>query len=369
MRIVAAAVALAVAVQPAAASAATRPFEVRAPDGVVLKGQADTPARPSRAAVIFVPGTGGFDRDAAFGPSGAPLFKDIAARMNARGVSTVRYDLRGIRHGVPSAERLDLKLLGGRTTTSMRDDLRAVYDWTLSRKGLGATCVIFFAHSEGVLHVARLAEAGAPSPLLVIGMGAPMESAQSVFKWQAIEREAHSIELMDANRDGRTTEAEVRGNIGKTPAAVFGVVEPFLLPGGWGAPELAILRANKQAGYAKARADDLARRDADLYPDATNAFASYQWWKSWYLDDVPAAARLARWRAPLRMHYGDRDSQVNPERQKAALAAALPASRYTVAVHPARGHSLGEHVLVGPIDPKIADRIADEATAAARSCR
>lgn len=350
------------------ATAETRVFQVRSMDGTAIAGQADLPSRRSRTAVVFVPGTGEFDRDAGFGPAGAPVFKDIAGRMNASGVATVRYDLRGVRYGVPAAAKLDHKLLAGRTTTTMRDDLKAVYDWTRSPAGLGAKCVIFFAHSEGMVHVARLAASGAPSPLLVIGMGAPMESPKAAVKWQMTEREPYSLELMDKDRDGRTTHAEIRAHINETPAGAFGVLDPYLIPGGWGRAEIAQLRINQLALYEKTRAEILPHRDTDPYPNVAAAFASYQWWKSWFLDDVPAAARLARWRAPLLLHYGDRDSQVNAERQKAA-ASALPAKRYTITVHFGRGHTLGGHPLVGPIDPKIADRIAGEAATAARSCR
>lgn len=356
----------------AVVAAGTRPIEVRSPDGTRIVGQADVPAAGARTTVIFVPGTGAFDRDGRFGKSGTPadlVFKDLAARMNARGLATVRFDLRGVRHGVAAADARDLRVLAGRTTTTMRDDLRAIHDWTRSSRGLGAHCVIFFTHSEGMLHVARLAEGGAPSPLLVIGMGPPMESAQAVFRWQMTEREPYSLELMDADRDGRTTHAEIRANISRTPAGVNGMIEPYLLPGGWGAAEIAQLRNNQLANYEKLKAETLAHEDADPYPTVAAPFASYQWWKSWYSDDVPVAARLARWRAPLRLHYGDRDSQVHAERQKAAASSSLSPKRYSIAVHPGAGHTLGSDVLMGPLEAKIAEQIASEAASAARGCR
>lgn len=38
-------------------------------------------------------------------------------------------------------------------------------------------------------------------------------------------------------------------------------------------------------------------------------------------------------------------------------------------LHPGRGHSLRDDVLLGPLDPAIADEIAAEAANAAKACR
>lgn len=350
----------------------TLAFATPSADGTPIHGQADRPAAGSSTAVIFVPGTGAFDRDAAFGTSGGPrdlVFKDLAGRLNAAGVTTVRFDLRGIRHGVPAAQRLDRALLAGRTTETMRADLAAVYNWTRSPQGPAARCVVFLAHSEGMYHVSRLAAAGAPAPLMVVGMGAAMETPRDVFRWQLSEREAHSLELMDADGDGRTTDEEVRAGLSATPAAVFGRVEPYLHPSGaWTADDLARLRTMQATVYEQTRTMTLAREDADPYPDADTAFATWQWWKSWYLDEAAGAAALATWDVPVRLHYGDRDSQTMAERQIAAARAALPAARLAYEVHPGRGHTLGPNVLYGPMDEAIADRIAAQIAQAAQGC-
>jgi len=42
----------------------------------------------------------------------------------------------------------------------------------------------------------------------------------------------------------------------------------------------------------------------------------------------------------------------------------LPDGKVTFASHEGRGHSLGDHVLMGPMDEALADRLADEAAAA-----
>ena len=64
------------------------------------------------------------------------------------------------------------------------------------------------------------------------------------------------------------------------------------------------------------------------------------------------------------LHYGALDSQVREDRQRAAAEGVLPDGKVTFVSHEGRGHSLGDHVLMGPMDEALADRLADEAAAA-----
>jgi hypothetical protein len=350
---------------PGSRAEAGTAFEVRSADGVVIQGESDAPGPQPRMAMILVAGTGAFDRDVALGRSGTDrdlVFKDLARRLAARGVAAVRYDMRGVRYGVPAQQVPDRKLLAGRTTANMRDDLAAVYEWSRSPAGLGARCVGFFAHSEGMLHVARLAEQDTPAPALIIGMGAAMASPVATLHWQIAERDPHSLELMDANHDGVTTNDEVRANIARTPSGVYGQLEPFLHPSGaWKAEDIAEVRTAKAQIYQQAKTEVLAMPDNAPYPSPQAAFASYQWWKSWFTDERPAAELLTRWPSRIILHYGERDSQTPVSLQLAAATKSLPAERLLSVRHPERGHTLGEDVLLGPIDEAIADRIVEEA--------
>ena len=359
------------AVGAASTVAHAQEFRVRSADGTEIVGEAQTNAPRPPLAVIFVAGTGLFDRDANFGKTGTPrdlVFKDLAERVAKRGVASVRYDMRGVRYG--TSDRLDRSLLARRTTGTMRDDLGAVYQWSRAPDGLGAACVAFFAHSEGMLHVARLAELGTPAPTLVIGMGAGMESPAAIVRWQLTGRDVHSLKLMDVDQDGTTTNLEIRDNLARTPSAVHGKMQPYFHPSGaWKPDDVAALSATQRSIYDKLRAEVLTHADADIYPDVEQAFASYQWWKGWFTDEKPAAELLAKWPAPIILHYGDKDSQTHAPLQIAAAKAALPAEKLTIHVHAGRGHTLGDDVVLGPIDVAIADRIADEAAAAMAACR
>jgi dienelactone hydrolase len=352
---------------PTAAQPLPRQFSVASADGAEIHGQADLPNERSRAAVVFVAGTGLFDRDARFGRSGTPrdlVFADLAQRVTARGVAAVRYDRRGVRHGVPVAEMLDTAISGTSTVQSQREDLTAVYAWARARDGLNARCVVLFGHSEGLLHIARLAESGARAPDAVIAVGGLLESPLSVVQWQISGRDTHSLSIMDADGDGRVTNAEVEANFPRTPSSFVDTNAPFIQPDGeWTAEEIAQVGAVQGAMYQQMRDQSLAQSDDAPYPNAQTPMARYSWWKSWFLDDTPAAVQLARWRVPMIFHYGSKDSQTNYDRQRAA-AGDLFGTRATFVLHQDRGHSLGEHALFGPMDEALADRIADEAAAA-----
>lgn len=365
-RFVALALAAAFAASPAWAE--PRTFAVASADGTTINGQADLPETRTRAAVILVAGTGLFDRDARFGRTGTPrdlIFADLAQRLNARGVTAVRYDRRGVRHGVPQAEMLDTAVSGTSTTTTQREDLAAVYDWTRARSGLNARCVVLFGHSEGLLHIARLADSGARAPNAVIAMGGLLESPASVIRWQLSGRDAYSLQRMDADGDGRVTNAEVEANLQNTPSSFADTTAPFLQEDGeWSAEDIAQVSAVQTTLYEQVRTTSLAQDDNAPYPNATTPMARYSWWKSWFTDDASTAQLLSRWRVPMIFHYGNKDSQTNYERQREA-AGDLFGNRATFVVHPGRGHSLGEHALWGPVDEALADQIATEA---ARAC-
>ncbi len=182
---------------------------------------------------------------------------------------------RGVGSVVPTSDTLDKILLAGRTTDNMRDDLASVYGWTRSADGLGARCTAFFVHSEGMLHVARLAPTGAPAPALIIGMGAAMERPAATLRWQMTGRDADSLEQMDTDGNGITANDEVKANIKRTPSGVYGVLEPFLHPNGqWSAADIARLRQTRTALYEKHRAETLAQSDAAPYPNIANPFSA-----------------------------------------------------------------------------------------------
>lgn len=351
---------------------ASRPFTVASADGYAISGQVDYPQglRRPRGVTVMVAGTGAFDRDVTLGRSGTArdkVFADLAGRIAARGMAVVRYERRGVRHGVPAAEAIDASAAPSVTADNLSLDLQAVQDWARSRAGLNQACVVVFAHSEGMVHLAGMARREAPQPSRIIGVGAPLESKVSAVRWQSTGRDADSLLMMDADGDGQITNAEVEANWMRTPSSVFGLKEPFLQPDGvWSAEDIALVRKNQTALYEVQKASALAQPDTAPYPSAAAPAFSYGWWKSWFTDDRPLAEAFARWSTPMILHYGERDSQVREDRQRAAAQGVLSPDRVTFVSHPDRGHTLGDHPLLGPMDEAIADRIAGEASGACR---
>jgi dienelactone hydrolase len=344
-------------------------FTVSSSDGTPVHGQADRPETPSGGVVVMAAGTGGFDRDVRFGTSRGPrdlIFADLAARLMARGVTVVRYDKRGVSHGGD----IDPALIATATTDAQRDDLGAVYDWARSVEGLGARCVALFGHSEGMAHVGRLASSGAPAPALVYGMAALVDQPARNFRWNFVDRIPASLTMLDTDGDGFTSDAEIDAGWETTPAAVELVRAHFGHPaGGWSTEAIDGFRQIKAAQFDAITAQVLATPDDAPWPSADAPQGVYQWWKSWWLDDTPVAERLAVWSdTPVRLIYGDRDSQTRPDRQEQAARSALRADRLTFDVVPGVGHTLGPHVAYGPMDEALADRVADEIAAGLTPC-
>lgn len=353
-----------------AADPAARVFAVPSADGTAVHGQADRPDQSAAGAVILVAGTGAFDRDVHFSQDRAarPVFLDLSDRLTARGVAVVRYDKRGVRHGATGADRIDEAEVVTGTTEAQRNDLAAVHDWTRATDGLNARCVVLFGHSEGMVHIGRLAASGAPAPAAVVGMGALLADPVSNFRWNLAERDAWSLRAMDADGDGVTTNDEVRAGFAASPVAVNGAIEPYLHPSGaWTAADIDRLEAAWAATYPQMRAATLAADDAAPWPSAEAPLGNMQWWKSWYLDATPVAANLALWGAPVTVHLGDRDSQTHAPLQRAAGEAHL-GGRLTFRLHGGVGHTLGAHPTHGPIRGDLADALADDMASALAAC-
>lgn len=338
-------------------------FAVPTADGSVIHGQADAPENARRGAVVLVAGTGHFDRDVRFGRSGSPrdlIFRDLASRLNDRGLATVRFDRRGVEYRAGQSPSIDARLAATSTMDTLRDDLAAVYGWTRSPAGLGAKCIVVVAHSEGLLHVGRLARSGAHRPKGVIAFGGLLESPVSALRWQLSERDVHSLRLMDTNQDGFVTNAEVNANYASTPSGAWDRVGPFIQEDGvWTADDIAQVTLVQGQIYENLRAQALAEDDRSPYPNAESPLAQYAWWKAWFTDAAPVAVHLRSWRVPMIFHYGSRDSQTNDARQREA--GKVLGKRASFVVHPGRGHTLGDHPLFGPMDPDIANELADEA--------
>lgn len=343
-------------------------FSLPSADGALVEGQADLPAAAPRGVVVLVAGTGAFDRDVRFGVSRMDqdrVFVEIARRLNARGLTAVRYDKRGVRQG----GEIDPAVIATATTDAQRDDLGAVYAWARSPEGLNSQCVALFGHSEGMAHIGRLASSGAPEPALVYGLAPLLDSPVRNFRWNFVDRIPWSLEALDTDGDGLTSEAEIEAGWSGTPAAVELQRAHFSHPNGqWTREDIDWFRGLKTTQFETITEAVLAMDDAAPYPTADTPMGVYQWWKSWWLDDRPVADRLMAWPSVRVVAlFGDRDSQTRADRQMEAARQAL-GDRFSATVKPGLGHTLGDHVAYGPMNAEAADAMADEVAASLSHC-
>lgn len=343
------------------------PFTVTSADGTAINGQIDRPQGLPVGVIVLSAGTGLFDRDARFGSSKTDrdmLFKDLSGRLTAKGFTVLRYDRRGVRYNAAPGERLDKAVSGTSTAETQRDDLGAVY---AKARTIGPRCVILFGHSEGMAHIARLAASGAKAPTAVMGMGPLLAGPVETVKWQISGRDVASLKMMDKDGDGRTTNEEVQANWRQTPSGAL-VTEPTLLlqpDGVWTQEDLDAVTRSQLAAYEMVKMQALALDDAAPYPNGATPMAKSIWWKSWFTDTTPMAALLAQWKVPVIAHLGSYDSQTFPDMQLPSARAAL-GNLLQVKLHPGAGHSLGEHPLMGPMRPELADAIAADAAGVCR---
>jgi hypothetical protein len=287
-------------------SAAVRQFALASADGQPVHGQADLPDGPSAGTVVLVHGSGAFNRDYDFGNSGTDrdlLGVTLSESLRAQGMTAVRYDKRSIDHpDAPVRPTRETRL--SVSTTTLVDDLAAVYDWVLATTDR----VVFLAHSEGVSLLGRLAERGAVAPALLLGVCGPVESPVSLLRRQIVDEGGEAL-------------------------------------------------------YEQYRAEALAHADDDPWPHEEGPLASFGWWRTWFLDDVPVGLRLQPWQERCELHYGGADAQVPADVQVPLVESLLPGAR--AVVHPGRGHTLGNDPQVGPMDPDVIDQLV---RAAARAC-
>lgn len=357
---------------PDAALAEPMLFSVPSRDGYVIRGQVDGD-RTGSVAIIMVAGTGAVDRDVSFGVSNTPrdrIFADLAERFAAAGLTAVRYDKRGVTYAIGKTAEIDPATIVTATTQTMTDDLSAIYDWARAQDGLASRCVIFFAHSEGMAHVGRMASAGAPAPAMVFGMGALMAAPAANFRWNFVDRIPFSLRALDGDSNGEITDAEIDLAWMRTPAAVELRRENFLHPTGrWTEADINYFAGLKAQMFDQMRSQVLAMDDSAAWPSAETPMGTFQWWKSWFTDDVPVARRLSAWRGtPVSLFYGSLDSQTHPPLQIEAAETELGGDGLAIRILPGLGHSLGESVAYGPVEEATADEIVRSIRDGARQC-
>lgn len=365
-------------------------FSRRTTDGLTaINGQIDFPAgvdtRVKVPAVVLIAGSGLFDRHMLIGTSGTPAdfaFDDLSAAFTAKGIAVVRFDYRGVtcntRDPRIAAEKdiarqqaliaelcVDQALRGTVTPETNLEDFAAVVAHARAHPRIDAARVGLLGVSEGVLSIGRLLAREPALARAALLVGAPLESPMAVMQWQSTDRIETSLRAMMSD-PSRLTADEIRAKHATSRLQPFPLTA--LLPksgDAWSVAQLDQLKEIREKAFASARAASLLNADTDPYPGAGTTRASYRWWNMFHRDDTPIIDHFASFKGPITIAIGDKDSQVDLARQKAAVAksALAAAPNVTWLMYAGRGHLLGAHALLAPMDPLIRDALAARAAA------
>lgn len=288
---------------PAVAAAQTRE-PVRIPSGdAVLAGELVLPDGPVRAAVVLVQGAGPHGRDQTI--SGAPMFRELADGLAARGVASVRIDNAGV--GDSTGARVE-------HFRQREPHIMAVLDMLAARPELSAAPLGLVAHSEGTMVAADVwAERGDALDFLVL-LGAPGRQGRVVW----VDQQSNPERFPE---HGPEDHARIR-------AAFERVAEASI------AGDRAVVEAATHALFRTAGASD--EEIADLAPDFVARMASPEMRVFLGHDPAPAFGRVSD---PVLAVWGGIDPLTAPALNVPVfLDHRHPDSRLTVVVLPDEEH-------------------------------
>ncbi|WP_413291185.1 alpha/beta hydrolase family protein [Bdellovibrio sp. HCB337] len=336
-----------------------------------ITGQIDYPTAdcgPEKLpSVLIVSGTGFIYRDGFAGKSGTErdyIYRDLSKRFTQNCVITVRYDYRGVLCDIKAKEDgakcIDQKIRAEVTSENIQEDIESVYLYALTQPQVDAGRFGILGHSEGTYNVAKLVSEKRVQPKTLLFMGAMLESPVTMIRWQMADRIFEYMFELDANKDEVLTNEEIQAGFLTSNLIIFGKPDQFLHPeGSWKKEEERTLLRSQYTQYRKA-----VLLEDDKAPYITNSFvfASYKYWKMWFSETTPVLRLLADFQGPILIHNGDRDSQTPGLREQAYLQKYnwKIKSHVRFNLHPGKGHGLGNHPLIGPIDEAIADQMVQD---------
>ncbi len=235
-----------------------------------LYGALTRPAQPRAGpAVLFIAGSGPTDRDSnSTVPGTTPdTFKLMAAALADRGITSLRFDKRGIAKSSPAmAAEANLRF------TTYVDDAAAWARYLAAQPGV--TCVVILGHSEGALIAPLAAQtSNACGVISISGMGRPFD-AVLMEQLQAQNLPAATLDqaktILQGLKEGKTfpaipaTDALFRPSIQPYLASEL-IIDPKTAIAAVKAPVLIIQGDNDtQVQVADARLLAAARPDARL---------------------------------------------------------------------------------------------------------
>lgn len=361
-------------------------FSIKSADGTKINGQIDF-SKLSKSGnspiLIFVGGTGLFDRDYDFGDSQTKkdlLFKELYPLINAIGVTTVRFDYRGVRCNMKTAPAckncknlkdkyqnylkscVNNNVRLGVTPENIRDDIVAVYNYVVQKRNVDKNNILILAHSEGTIHISNLVGTSRIKPSALLMLGMVSESPKAVIYRQMVDRNVNYLATFDHDEDKIVNSRELldfckKGGINNLNECKkkgnFPKKSSFTLKE---------LRSFYENQYRKYALEAVNKPDSAPYPNEKNTMASYRWWKMWFTDTFPPIDHLKSFNGKISFNNGDIDSQT-PGKVQLGIIKKIRAdfnSNIHINIYPGIGHGFGNNPMVGPIRPDVAQTLVKE---------
>lgn len=263
-------------------------------------------------------------------------YKTLSQVLVNAGFATVRYDERGIGSGLECDRILGVQAgpdmyieSGGRcydaqaaaTTTfaTKRQDIASVMTMVGTDKRLDGRRSIIIAHSEGGVHLAALLGQALIHPAGIVLIGVPVESLDSVHRWQHIDRQWDWMARLVDQNGGSISNAAAEKYYQESPAAYDRPI--VATEGSWSRknlPELrnrlVQIRDNDVAAAFAAPAGGLATGTMDNAIEGVVVGAS-EYYQLLVTDNVSAIGALTGYSGAITFIYGGRDTSVPSRRQ------------------------------------------------------
>ena len=238
-------------------------------DRIAFTGIVERSALPvAKATVVMVPGTGRFDRDVYFGdgPDNANLlFLEISAKLLQSGFDVLRFEKTGVcvseaKTSAFSAVEMpprywevgpgDCLFKDGQIGTATAGALEVEAAIDFAHSVLPDQPVVVLAHSEGARSAAMAIENGSEIDGF-LGIGALLESPQSVYKWQRVDRIPQGMRQLDSNDDDLLTNMEVRDGFDGSILSIFDLSNFMSATGQWSREDIEGVSDRWQKIYEK----------------------------------------------------------------------------------------------------------------------
>ncbi|NPC44378.1 alpha/beta fold hydrolase [Nocardioides sp. zg-1230] len=128
--------------------------------------------------VLLLPGSGPLDRNSDHKRMPLGITGQLADALGTVGVATFRYDKRGVGASTGSWHTAGFY--------DNRDDAAAALEFLAARPEVDPTRIVVLGHSEGALHAAGLAAAGAPTSGLIL-LSCSAMPGEALLRWQSAQ--------------------------------------------------------------------------------------------------------------------------------------------------------------------------------------